>query len=52
MTPLSQVFCAKSSYSNKTKIYETGPVQHTKNQLECSMENKKIGELKSKPMHG
>jgi hypothetical protein len=52
MTPLSQVFCAKSSYSNKTKMHETGLAQHMKNQLECSMENKKIGELKSKPIHG
>jgi hypothetical protein len=52
MTPLSQIFSAKSSYSNKTKIHEASPSQHTKNQLKYSLENKKIAELRSKPMHG
>jgi hypothetical protein len=47
MIPLSQIFCAKSSYSNKTKIHETSPAQHTNNELKYSMENKKTAELKS-----
>jgi hypothetical protein len=33
-------------------MHETSPAQHIKNQLKCSMENKKTEELKSKPVLG
>jgi len=46
------MFCAKSSYSNTTKVHETNPAQHVKNQLKYTTGNKtkKIAELKSKLM--
>jgi hypothetical protein len=51
MKPLSQIFCAKSSYSDTTKIHETRPAQHIRINLSTAWKTKKIAELKSKLMH-